>query len=982
MYTTRYHEALNTIFNDKFHDQNKPSNPPSDNIKKALELWNDEGNTLRPEDWMERVNKTMSLISTEFSQQQGENFKPYQNNFADNSPFAENMKGHLRNGAITPVQNVMRTFGKYAEILIHHSVEKQQEFMNAFPPSSSSEIACTGGTNARIEELISFLTCNYATRPIEVAQTLETAWIVDKLKFTVPSGNEVHIPSYMNYALGLIPPGVAKQADQFYLTPESDIPMDTMWGIVTEYPINMKVKVSKAIRTEADEQYEKIAKVIKETQDPSNLTSDQLTELNKLMQTYSGGECADLLEAKEVDDDDDSYVWLTEKSLRQKLYDNHPTHQLLKTTDEYEVNISEDINTLSYPNILFSEKAQEPLLRLLKSQTISDRVFAVEALWVMSKNFRGEYPATFIPLLDNIISSIDNKDSASLDTIANSIPEQFRFKVEGIKDRYEHYNNQANIRSYIQNSKRAHLRMHLKYGATADTIINRIATHPQEIIELTDNDAKKLISHPCKREILEKINSAEVKGFLHKYNLSLQDNFIQQAIYCGVTDNDEETVQHFLNNYITDENKAKILNEGLQHDSNNIPIIVAARNGQENIITALLKSGASPDTKDNNNCTPMMIAAQNGNAEVITALGAARANPNIKLPNGATAMHIAAENGHAKAITALSKAGADPNVKLPNGLTAMHIAAGNGHAKAITALSKAGVDPNVKLPNGTTAMHIAARYGFPDAIKILAEVGVDPNIKGQDGTTAMHIAAHYGFPDAIKILAEVGADPNLKDNAGMTAMIDAAYNCDTASIDALIQTGASLLVKNETCFSVTCLSVLRKMYQKMPAGESKVALRDDIERLTVLKNTHKLWEKHFTEKNIKEVLKLIDNSNLNKNWADTNGQTAAHLYLSTTKPSNFDKDIFNNLVTNVNLTKKNYAGHDLLQTALNKGHTDLANDLIKELTQQGKFEKDKYKFPAPAKATLSLCKDWTRNDKIAPDPTPANYNARPSHQIR
>ena len=163
----------------------------------------------------------------------------------------------------------------------------------------------------------------------------------------------------------------------------------------------------------------------------------------------------------------------------------------------------------------------------------------------------------------------------------------------------------------------------------------------------------------------------------------------------------------------------------------------------------------------------------------------------------------------------------------------------------------------------------------------------------------------------------------------------------------------------------------------MPNGESKIEFGDYIEELAVLKNTHKVWERNFKEKNITKILNLIDNGDLPKDWADTNGQTAAHLYLSTTQPNNIDKEIFNNLVTDVNLTKK-HNGNDLLQIALNTGHQDIAEDLKKKLIDQGKFTEANYKQPATAKKTpLSTNKRYHLSQvapfdsrQLVPDRTP------------
>eukprot|EP00968_Pinguiococcus_pyrenoidosus_P024630 scaffold4886_cov162-Pinguiococcus_pyrenoidosus.AAC.1 len=76
------------------------------------------------------------------------------------------------------------------------------------------------------------------------------------------------------------------------------------------------------------------------------------------------------------------------------------------------------------------------------------------------------------------------------------------------------------------------------------------------------------------------------------------------------------------------------------------PLLVAAGQGQMEIVLALLERGANKEAADKNGWTPLISAAQNGHLQVLQALLDHGANKEAAQKDGATPLYMAAQNGH------------------------------------------------------------------------------------------------------------------------------------------------------------------------------------------------------------------------------------------------------------------------------------------------------------------------------------------------
>jgi uncharacterized protein len=184
-------------------------------------------------------------------------------------------------------------------------------------------------------------------------------------------------------------------------------------------------------------------------------------------------------------------------------------------------------------------------------------------------------------------------------------------------------------------------------------------------------------------------------------------------------------------------------------------ILVAARENRTETVIELLRRGMDPNTADPSGTTLMMIAAGNGNVQLLEALLGIHANMLKQNNYGDTALALAAFNGHLNAVQRLLDYGAQINGP---GWNALHYAAFNGHADIVRYLVMKGADLNARAPNQQTPLMLAARNGHPEVARLLLEAGADRDVGDSDGNTALGIALKAGNDNVAGFL-RTSADP-------------------------------------------------------------------------------------------------------------------------------------------------------------------------------------------------------------------------------
>ncbi|MGG2197545.1 stalk domain-containing protein [Paenibacillus validus] len=193
-------------------------------------------------------------------------------------------------------------------------------------------------------------------------------------------------------------------------------------------------------------------------------------------------------------------------------------------------------------------------------------------------------------------------------------------------------------------------------------------------------------------------------------------------------------------------------------------IVFAARDGQLEVVKALLASGISPETREPlYSQTALMKATSNNHLEVIKALIEAGADLDAKDKSGESALIFAYKP---ETLKLLLDAGANPNVSDNFNESVLFDRVRAEQTELVKLLLRANADPNVPLRQGGSLLGYASQLDNLEVFELLLDAGakLDPD----DPTSYPHfedvliMGATSGNPKIVKIALEKGADPNFK----------------------------------------------------------------------------------------------------------------------------------------------------------------------------------------------------------------------------
>ncbi|KAI6767694.1 hypothetical protein HG530_005703 [Fusarium avenaceum] len=282
----------------------------------------------------------------------------------------------------------------------------------------------------------------------------------------------------------------------------------------------------------------------------------------------------------------------------------------------------------------------------------------------------------------------------------------------------------------------------------------------------------------------------------------------------GKTDSDTNEICQFGWLARNDRRRSKQLEDDMKREAS--LLIIAAANGDHDMVRVLLNNGADPNVvgtlnqtalyiaarkghkcvvsllldqpTTNTNCeykgyvrhglaeqrrvcwTPLLAAAYRGHADCVKLL-LDHAERNYRDEDGRNATYLAAEAGHTQVLKELlrwSDVELNSAVHSP-GLSPLEIALENGHEDAAIALIPYS-DINSSGSNGDRPLNLAAKAMSLKAIRqLFARREICVNAAGYHGHTVIHNAAMAGHKKMIElILTHPEIDINIRDNNGNT----------------------------------------------------------------------------------------------------------------------------------------------------------------------------------------------------------------------
>lgn len=256
--------------------------------------------------------------------------------------------------------------------------------------------------------------------------------------------------------------------------------------------------------------------------------------------------------------------------------------------------------------------------------------------------------------------------------------------------------------------------------------------------------------------------------------------------------NDPEHLNAACND--NDEQRQKITNDDTVRKQDDQAFQMAVNNGDLRQLKNLLDKGVNIDARNfSGGETAIIVAAGDGNKEIVDLLIRTGADLNSTGNYRNTALMQAAEWDHREVATLLVKNGADINMADENGITALMRAAKNRHTDMAVLLIKNGADVNALDAGKQTPFILAVENGLTDLTARIIDNGADLTWERTgdafNDTPVLHAVRHQQTSLAT-LLIKRGAEIAAHDSFGLTALELARERDMQGVIALLIKNGA------------------------------------------------------------------------------------------------------------------------------------------------------------------------------------------------
>ncbi|XP_005803205.1 NF-kappa-B inhibitor epsilon [Xiphophorus maculatus] len=185
----------------------------------------------------------------------------------------------------------------------------------------------------------------------------------------------------------------------------------------------------------------------------------------------------------------------------------------------------------------------------------------------------------------------------------------------------------------------------------------------------------------------------------------------------------------------------------IQNNLYQSPLHLATYLDLTQVVSTLMKKGASLELQDQDGNTPLHVACQHGQQECVTEmtrdLPPSSLTPVLQTQNwrGLTCLHLAALNKQHHIMKLLMKKKADLNIQEGTaGKTALHLAVELHDMTSVKLLLKEGANVDAPMFNGCTPLHLAVGRQDARIADLLCQYGADKMLRNMEDETALDLA--------------------------------------------------------------------------------------------------------------------------------------------------------------------------------------------------------------------------------------------------